>query len=1327
MRHLAKWLGIAVAALGALAVALFLFAHTQTGLNTIGSLVGSLTGGKVQVTGLSGSFPSGLRAKQIVLSDAMGPWIRMDNIAIDGSVLGLIGNHLEARRLSASRVQVLRLPTSSGGGSPMQIDIAMLDIPDLETSAAVSGKPMSFAANGSVHMTSLQDIKADLTLTQTDPGTYHFQGSIENGVINGTIAVNEGNGGLIAGMLGLSGIGPIKLQVRATGPKGANQVTFALDAGPLHATGAGMLDLPGKRANVDFTAMAPAMTLRPNLGWHSLMAQGHMQGMFSAPIVDATLTVTGLTAPAVVADSVSGTVTGKGGALDVMATASGLRLASGGAHATLLASAPAMLSAHIDLMAPDRPVRFTLSHPAIMVEGTAEFGATKQARAMVTLSKLKPFAALGGVDLTGRAIFDATIAFASSGLKMTLTGTLAATGGDARIAGLLGRDAQLSLAAALKGSDLTIESARVQGAAADARLTGIVHNQVLGLTLTVLVPQVSRLAPSLKGSAQIKVSATGPLHTAELMAMATGDIGSRGFAPQHVSLDVHAKGLPRPSSGSFRGQGRFENAPVSLAGTFAAGGNGLDLLVDRGDWKSLSLHADIHLPRGGPSRGTASVHMGELSDLAPLIGQPMTGRLDAMLDFAPKNGRSNVAVDATARNVTVQQGAVAALSMKGDVADPLREPRVGLTLDARGIAAVGFSGTAMAAVGGGLDALSVKLSADLTDVMGRPATLMADGRLNTAMGDGALSTLTFEYRNQRATLAQPTAISYANGLSVDHFTLRSGAARLAVSGRLTPMLNASIDLDNLTAATLRSAIPDLTEGTVSGSARLTGTLGAPHGAVAVQGRGLRFGSISMSVPAGTLDARAALTGRSMTIDAALGFGASKLMVTGAAPLWAGAMFNLTVAGTADLSMLNAQLSASGRRVIGQAALNATVGGTLAQPKIAGSARVMKGEVQDYARGLRITGIAMNAEFRGKGVEIVQLFGKAGNGTISGSGTIDFSAPGIPLAITLKAMNAQPATSDQLRATLNADVTLTGTLTERLTVGGTITILRGESILPNSFPPTVATLEVIRPGQALRPAAAASTGPGVVVFDLTISSPGLFFVRGRGLEAELEGSLHIGGTLAAPTVTGAFNMRRGTFDLAGATLTFTTGKVNFEDASLRNRMDPALDFIAQTTANNVTAKLEITGTVTDPKIQLTSAPMMPQDEILAQVLFQQSVKQLNAFQLAQLADAAATLGGFGGGLNPVGTVRRTLGLDRLAVTSGPGNQTTVEAGKYIARNVYVGAKQGLQNTTQAEVQIDITKNLKLNATIAGSTNATVTQGAQQMDQGSAVGFSYQFEY
>ncbi len=180
------------------------------------------------------------------------------------------------------------------------------------------------------------------------------------------------------------------------------------------------------------------------------------------------------------------------------------------------------------------------------------------------------------------------------------------------------------------------------------------------------------------------------------------------------------------------------------------------------------------------------------------------------------------------------------------------------------------------------------------------------------------------------------------------------------------------------------------------------------------------------------------------------------------------------------------------------------------------------------------------------------------------------------------------------------------------------------------------------------------------------------------------------------------MRTGTFSLAGTTLTFSRGKVSFEGAGVTNKIDPSLDFEADSATSTGTAMLLVSGYASAPKITLASTPALPQDEVLAQLLFGRSAKELGPFQYAEIAAALADLSGTtSGASNPLDRVRKGLGLDRLSVGggapggSGSSSAATVEAGKYVANGVYVGAKQGTTGAqTQAVVQVDIYKGLKV---------------------------------
>ena len=97
------------------------------------------------------------------------------------------------------------------------------------------------------------------------------------------------------------------------------------------------------------------------------------------------------------------------------------------------------------------------------------------------------------------------------------------------------------------------------------------------------------------------------------------------------------------------------------------------------------------------------------------------------------------------------------------------------------------------------------------------------------------------------------------------------------------------------------------------------------------------------------------------------------------------------------------------------------------------------------------------------------------------------------------------------------------------------------------------------------------------------------------------------------------------------------------------------------------------------------------------------------------------------MNPMGKVQKRLGLDRLAVSGGDGQSGPgVEAGRYVSERVNVSARQSTSGTTQARVQVDISRRLKIETTV-GSGGGPVQGTTPENSPGTSVGLLYQREY
>jgi translocation and assembly module TamB len=409
-----------------------------------------------------------------------------------------------------------------------------------------------------------------------------------------------------------------------------------------------------------------------------------------------------------------------------------------------------------------------------------------------------------------------------------------------------------------------------------------------------------------------------------------------------------------------------------------------------------------------------------------------------------------------------------------------------------------------------------------------------------------------------------------------------------------------------------------------------------------------------------------------------------------------------------------------------------VAGSVAEPKIGGTVNLTKGSVRDYARGVSLTDITASIVGSEGALQIKSLTATAAPGTVSVTGTVGVLQAGMPVDLSIKANNAQPLVSKLVTANLNADLHVKGTARERLEVAGKVQLNRTLIGIPNSLPPNVEVLDVRRRGKT---AAVVPDKQLVIGLDVAVHAPQQILVQGRGLDAEMGGDLQMSGTWDTPFVSGGFDLQRGSFSLGSNKLSFTAGRVSFNGAGLKNKIDPTLDFTAQTSITGATATLRITGLADAPQFEFSSSPVLPQDEIMALLLFGVPASQLSGLQLAEVGYALATLSGVGGnGTNPLVKLQRSLGLDRLSVGSNTTNTATgpessgaaIEAGRYITKRVYVEAKQSTTGTTQLQADVDLTKHLKLQTRL-GNGNGSVLGITPENDPGSSVGLSYQFEY
>ena len=381
---------------------------------------------------------------------------------------------------------------------------------------------------------------------------------------------------------------------------------------------------------------------------------------------------------------------------------------------------------------------------------------------------------------------------------------------------------------------------------------------------------------------------------------------------------------------------------------------------------------------------------------------------------------------------------------------------------------------------------------------------------------------------------------------------------------------------------------------------------------------------------------------------------------------------------------------------GPVALAADVTGTIDDPRIAGSLASDNLRLQSAITGTDVSAISARGRFSGSRLDLVSMTGRAANGgTVVASGTVDFTALGErapALDLRLAARNALLLARSDMAASVTGPLRVVsdgvnGTIAGRLAID-TARWQLGRASAAEQLP-QINTREINRRADIAPPRR--RSAPWRFLIDA--AGDGRVDVRGLGLDSEWSADIGIRGTTAAPTLTGRADLVRGGYEFAGTRFELQRGRIRFVGDTPPN---PRLDIVAETNVTGLTARVTVAGTSLKPEITFSSTPALPEEELLARLLFGTSVTDISAPEALQLGAALASLRS-GGGLDPINRLRSAIGLDRLRIVSADaslGRGTGLAAGKYLGRRFYAEVVTDGRGYSATQLEFRITNWLSL---------------------------------
>ncbi|MDB5397636.1 MAG: translocation/assembly module TamB [Rhodospirillales bacterium] len=859
-------------------------------------------------------------------------------------------------------------------------------------------------------------------------------------------------------------------------------------------------------------------------------------------------------------------------------------------------------------------------------------------------------------------------------------------------------------------------------------------------TLADLKALSSSAANPLTGSGKLSAKIGGTLDTPSVDADSSFDHVALGKARiDHFDAAIHA---PQGLKGIATLKGRIDSGKLAETIEADLGRNGgvyrLNKLRLAGTGGTFDAAMTVD-PAQHRVAGKMNAAIGDLSVWSDAVGEMLAGQVSLALDLpadGARQGPISITVDRFSLGASPNSVGLTHAALTGKLSGDLARQNGAVDLSLAGLSANGgaitnadahvsakgkLSDFRLHAAGRAHDPISVDLAGSATE--GANSNSIQIASFTAKLGKDTISL------TKPATLTiAPQAYRLAGlGMTMDGGVIEGDAA-LSPKVAAADLRIRQLPLHPLAALAGRPFVG----GTLDGHITLTGTAQRPEVRVMMATKGLDVQTDGpLPRPSLNLSAAADWRGERINLDAKITSGSGEtLALTGSAPFAFDLVtlnpraprdpsLILAVKGGGRLENLSSIVPLGEDRIGGEFTIDIAVGGTIASPRPSGHVAITGGRYTNLALGTELDGIDLSLTSAGERFALDHMTATdSKSGKLNASGAVDLGRSPASVGFDLSFSDFLVARGDNMTVAADGDLKLTGTL-KAMNLSGKLGIRKAELYIPDRLPASVVTLDVSEIGGRDKEEEPKAAPVAPVTLQIALDAPGQVFVRGHGVTSEWRGHIDIGGSTAQPSLTGQLAVNNGSIDLLGQNFNIDRGEINFTGGTT---IDPVLNVQASAVASSVTALVNVTGTARAPKIALSSIPPMPQDEILARVLFGANVGSLTPSQGLQLAAAAATLAQGGPGI--MDRVRSTIGLDRLDLGAGGANAngtqgvakgTTVSGGKYIANGVFVGVAQGLgTNSSQAKVEVEITPNIFVNSTFGTGS-------------GSGFGMKYSIDY
>lgn len=877
-----------------------------------------------------------------------------------------------------------------------------------------------------------------------------------------------------------------------------------------------------------------------------------------------------------------------------------------------------------------------------------------------------------------------------------------------QMAELLGREARLTAGFVLTPERMTVSRARLVSRT-ECELHGTMElaSRRFETAFDATLPRFVLGKLELASGASLSGTAQGtPSSFAVNLACEGGKITASGLEASDIRAEAALQGLPDRPGATLRASLMAAGQPVSLDMTASTAGRNMRITRGRLELPGteLTLSGDLDTSTLLFS-GDAAFRSADLGVPGSMFGLELQGELDTRATLAGVAGVQNVRFEATGKGLSAWNAHIGQAVAQGQTSWP-GAPE---TTDVRAeLTAVTYGSMELDRIRGRLRGDGRALSFDLdAGHDGTGTDVSARGTLSAEPARMRLESLEGDLLREKLRLESPLDLRLgADGGEWQETALAFGQSRLTSRGRIArDGLDVSADLAGMDPALLRSILPHLPSAQVDARLRVRGTPQAPEAQLQARAEKIRISAAGLgTIPElgaqaevrlerGVLEASASVVASSYVdldahVSCPVGVGAGFPTLAEDTPL-AG-----RIKGRADLDLLPRLLRLDDQAVDGVCELDIRADGVLSDPGLSGTAKVRGGRYENFRSGTAVESADVDLRARGTLLELNATATDGGTGRAAGRGTVDLAARTYVFDVDLDACRLLRL--DLVNGIADGPFRFRGDL-QAAFLTGSLTLAPVTVNLPRpaaAEAPHIEIREINTTATATRKAR--PEGDRFLIgMDLNVDIPSRLTVTGRGLDSEWSGLLHVGGDHVNPVVTGEMNLLRGTFVFLDRVFSLAKGSLVLNGESPPN---PFLDIVGESRVMDTLVQVQLNGPARNFRLSLSSVPPLPQDELLAMILFGRSMREISPLQAVMLAQAAAEMTGIGPDVDFLDSIKSSLGLREVDVSKDEDDNTSVGVGGYVGGKYYIRTQRSVSGQDRTRVEVEISPRVSVETEI-----------------------------